>query len=78
MTALLGYLAFGLNVAGNLLLARRNIAGWVVRLATNVAWVAYAIQVQGGEPMVLNHVAFFGINLYGWWNWRRSGPGVGS
>ena len=30
LVAVIGYLAFGLNVAGNLLLARKNILGWIV------------------------------------------------
>lgn len=72
MTALLGYSALVLNVTGNLMLARKNIWGWIVRLLTNVAWIAYAVQVSGGEPMALNHILFFGINIYGFWHWRRS------
>jgi nicotinamide riboside transporter PnuC len=72
MIALIGYAAFGLNIVGNILLAHKSIFGWVVRLVTNVVWVAYAVQVDGGEPMLLNHLTFFGINIYGWWNWRRT------
>lgn len=70
MVEAIGYLAFGLNVAGNLMLARMNAWGWVVRLVTNVAWVAYAVQIPGGGPMWMNHAAFFGINIYGFREWR--------
>ncbi len=72
MIVAIGYAAFGLNVAGNLLLAHKRMAGWIVRLLTNVAWIAYAVQVEGGEPMVLNHAAFMGINLYGLGKWARA------
>lgn len=78
MIAALGYLAFGLNVIGNLLLTRKNIFGWIVRLATNVAWIAYAVQVDGGQPMALNHLTFVAINIYGWWNWSREPAAVKS
>ena len=66
----IGYLAFSLNVAGNLMLARMNAWGWIVRLITNVVWIVYATQVAGGGPMWANHAAFFAINLYGFRNWR--------
>ena len=58
----IGYVAFVLNVAGNLMLARKNVWGWIVRLVTNV---------PGGGPMWLNHAAFFMINIYGYREWRR-------
>ncbi len=68
----IGYLAFVMNVAGNLLLARKNAWGWLVRLATNVAWIAYAVQVPGGAPMWANHGTFLAINIYGWLEWRKN------
>ena len=67
-----GYLAFVLNVVGNLMLARLNVWGWIVRLVTNVAWIIYAVQVPGGGPMWMNHAAFFAINVYGWKKWRST------
>ncbi len=69
MIIAIGYTALALNVAGNLLLAHKNAAGWVVRLLTNVAWIVYAVQVESGGPMVLNHLIFLGINLYGMRQW---------
>lgn len=70
MTEAIGYAAFVMNVAGNLMLARMNVWGWVVRLMTNVTWIAYAVQVPGGAPMWLNHAAFLAINIYGFREWR--------
>ncbi len=69
--ATLGYIAAALNVAGNLMLAKLNVWGWIVRLVVNVVWVAYAVQIEGGEPMAANHIAFFAINIYGFAYWRR-------
>ena len=73
MVEAIGYLAFAMNVAGNLMLARLNAFGWLVRLATNIAWIVYAVQVPGGGPMWANHAAFFAINLYGWRRWQSLG-----
>lgn len=70
MVEVIGYAAFGLNVAGNLMLARMNVWGWIVRLVTNVAWITYAVQIPGGGPMWMNHIAFFAINIYGFRQWR--------
>ena len=71
MTAvIIGYISTALNVWGNLMLAQKNIGGWLVRLLTNIGFIVYAIQIEGGEPMALNHVLFFGINVYGFWKWR--------
>ncbi len=74
MIVAIGYAAIVLNVAGNLLLAHKNMAGWAVRLLTNAAWIAYAVQVESGEPMAVNHVLFMGINLYGLWKWTGKPP----
>lgn len=71
---LVGYLAFILNVIGNLLLAHKNIAGWIIRFVTNVTWIIYAIQIEDGEPVVLNHLVFLAINSYGLVKWRSNGP----
>jgi len=67
----IGWAAFAMNVAGNLMLARLNVWGWIVRLLTNVAFIVYALQVPGGGPMWANHVAFFAINIYGFRHWRK-------
>ncbi len=73
MIVALGFVAFLLNVVANLMLATKNSWGWILRLVSNVAWIAYAIHVVDGEPMVLNHIVFFGINVFAFWNWRRLG-----
>jgi len=70
MIVIIGYVAFALNVAGNLLLAHKNTLGWGVRLLTNIVWIVYAMQVENGLPMVINHLTFLGINAYGLWSWK--------
>ena len=71
MISVIGYIALTLNISGNMLLAHKNIWGWIVRLVTNITWILYAVQVDNGEPMALNHIIFFGINIYGFIKWRR-------
>lgn len=70
MIEAVGYLATALNIAGNLMLARMSIWGWVVRLLTNVVYVVYALQIEQGMPVVANHALFFAINIYGFMQWR--------
>lgn len=66
-----GYLATGLNVAGNLMLAKLSIRGWIVRMVTNAVYIVYALQISQGLPVVANHVLFLGINAYGLWRWQK-------
>lgn len=63
-----GFAAFGLNVLGNLLLARKQRSGWLVRLVSIVIWGVYASMVWS-PSLLANAVTFFGINCYGYWNW---------
>lgn len=69
----IGYLATALNVLGNLMLAHKNLLGWLVRLAVNALYVVYAAQIDDGGPMVANHVVFAAINVHGFVLWRRTG-----
>lgn len=78
VTDVVGFVAFALNVVGNLMLARKSIYGWLVRLASITLWGVYALAITSG-PVGLNAVVFFGINCYGWYKWRRDREGhVGS
>ena len=67
---LLGFLAFALNVAGNLLLTSKNSRGWIIRIWSNAAQIGYAVLIVS-PSLVTNGSTFFAINLYGWWRWRR-------
>lgn len=67
---LLTWSAFILNVVGNILLARKKESGWWIRLAPNVLWFIFAVNIRS-SAMLANSVTFFGINLYGIWKWRK-------
>lgn len=49
---------------------RANIITWPTGLVSNVAFFVLFYQVNLYSDMVLQ-VFFFGISIYGWWNWRR-------
>ncbi len=66
----IGWLALGLNVWGNLLLAKKSTPGWLIRLACNFAWVIYSI-IFCVWPLLVNHIIFAGINIYGWMEWSK-------
>ena len=67
----MGWLALGLNVWGNLALAKKGTVGWLIRLACNFAWVVYSFSF-GVWPLLANHVLFAGINVYGWREWSKT------
>lgn len=71
---LAGWLAFALNVWGNLSLTNKSIHGWVIRLASNVFWVAYSYDTATWA-LLANHVAFGAINIVGWVRWSREETG---
>jgi len=71
LSGLIGFAAFLLNVLGNLLLAWKNIWGWIVRIASIVLWGVYAVDVASG-PMLMNSITFFTINCFGFWKWRKA------
>jgi hypothetical protein len=65
---LMGWLAFGLNVWGNLALANLSTSGWIIRLTSNAAWLVYSAYV-GAWPLFGNHAVFTLINIHGWRKW---------
>jgi hypothetical protein len=71
-----GFAAFASNVAGNLMLTRKNAGGWHVRIVSILLWGAYGVQTAS-LPIIANAVTFLGINIYGLWNWRRMAAAEG-
>lgn len=67
---LVGIVAFLTNVWANILIARKAESGWVVRLVSNVWWLAFGI-AAASLANVLNAVTFAAINVYGLLRWRR-------
>ena len=73
---IVGFFAFITNVIDNLLLARKVIWAWPVRLVSIVAWGVYAWD-QSSPSLLANAITFFGINCYGfhyWWKHRHTKP----
>lgn len=64
----LGWIAFALNVAGNLMLTSKGVRGWIVRLASNLFWIPYSIDTAAWA-LLANHLLFAVINIYGWAKW---------
>lgn len=66
----IGMAGFVTNVAGNMLLTRKNSHGWWVRIVSNALWTVYA-GTAASFSLNVNHGVFFLINVYGWWRWRK-------
>lgn len=66
----IGMAGFVTNVAGNMLLTRKNTHGWWVRIVSNLLWTIYA-GAEGSISVNVNHGVFFALNIYGWWKWRK-------
>lgn len=67
---LVGWLAFALNVWGNVMLTTKSKSGWIVRLVCNLCWLPYAA-LTGAWALFANHVVFIGVNVLGWIRWSR-------
>lgn len=69
----IGLAGFATNVVGNMLLTRKNVHGWWIRILSNTLWSVYSWH-EMTLSVSLNHLVFFGINVYGWHKWRKSAP----
>lgn len=58
-----------LSIVSALLLARKKRSGWLAALATNTAWIIYAI-VTTQPGFLLMEAVFVPTNVYGYRNWR--------
>ena len=65
----IGFAGFATNVAGNLLLTRKNKHGWWVRIVSNALWLMYGSAAS--LPVMANAIVFTGINIWGGWAWRK-------
>ena len=72
ITVFIGWIAFALNVAGNLMLTGMTNRGHVVRLCSNACWLIYAPS-QGAWALFANHCTFACINVIGWARWHKRG-----
>ena len=67
----MGWFALALNVWGNIALAKKSTPGWLIRLACNAAFVVYSAAFLIW-PLLVNHIIFAGVNIYGWIEWTRN------
>lgn len=65
-----GWVAFALNVWGNLALTKVSNRGHVIRLCSNACWLVYA-PYTGAWALFANHFTFAGINMLGCYRWRK-------
>lgn len=70
MLELTGWIAFALNVWGNLALTGLSVHGWVIRLACNGFFIPYAVHTEAWA-LLANHIVFAGINILGWYRWTH-------
>lgn len=66
----IGFIAVGLNIAGNWMLANKNARGWGIRLACNAAQLLYAVLI-GSPSLTASAVTFAAINVHGAVKWKR-------
>lgn len=67
----IGMAGFLTNLAGNLLLTKKNKHGWWIRIVSNMLWTVYA-GTTASFSVNINHVVFFFLNIYGWYNWSKN------
>ncbi len=68
--AAFGWVAFALNVWGNVELGTKSIRGWLIRIVCNVCWLPYGL-ATGALAITANHALFALINVWGWRRWIR-------
>lgn len=66
----IGWVAFALNVWGNLALTKQSNRGHVIRLCSNACWIVYA-PFTGAWALLINHLTFACINVLGFYRWRK-------
>jgi len=66
----IGFLAFALNVWGNLELTKVGNRGHIIRLAANAVWIVYSLTC-GAWALTANHITFAAINVLGYTRWKR-------
>jgi len=71
MTDVLGFVTGGICVW---LVVREHVANWPIGLANNLVFFILFFQARLFSDMALQ-VVYFGLGVYGWWNWLRGGPG---
>lgn len=69
MIDLLGHLGYALVFAGGILLARKNRAGWLLRVAGGLVWTAIGI-TMGMSSIWVWGLLFLALDSKGYMSWR--------
>jgi nicotinamide mononucleotide transporter len=70
MTEVLGFVTGGVCVW---LVVREHMANWPIGLANNIFFFVLFLSARIYADMTLQ-VVYFGLGIYGWWNWLYGGP----
>jgi len=72
MLFLFGWVALALAVTGSVLSARKIKWCWVIWMVANICSIIYCFTVTPvAIPIIIQEAIFFGINIYGMWNWFK-------
>ena len=61
--------ALVLSLSGNVLINRRVKSGFIVWMASNVAWIVVNVLEKPNWYMIAMFVVYILFNLHGWLNW---------
>lgn len=59
------------SIAGNLLLAKKNVLGFWSFLLGNVMWIAYSLIFNPNVSMIMQYIIFTVINIYGIYQYKK-------
>jgi hypothetical protein len=65
----LDWIAMALSLLALYLIGNRNRWGFVAFMGANLSWLGVAASI-GSPAIALGNLAFFGINLRGYFRWR--------
>ena len=71
MLDLFGHVAYALLFGGMFLVTKKLRAGWAIKGAGDVIWVAIGWQL-GMTSIVMWGVGFVMMDALGWWRWRKN------
>jgi nicotinamide riboside transporter PnuC len=70
LTNIVGHIGYCLWVTGTLLLARKAITGWLLRIVGDVIWIIIGF-ILGMSSIWFWCLVFLGLDTYGYFSWRR-------
>jgi nicotinamide riboside transporter PnuC len=71
MITILSVLGAIFSLGGNVAIAKKKKAGWLIWIAGNIAWIGVNFLGDFNLSMVLMYVAYLGINIKGFIDWSK-------